>query len=62
MFGLHNLHIEIPFGNGVRMIYICGGLTDLQTFKLFLPPLNRLCLNSIPRRGIFGKSILMQFY
>jgi hypothetical protein len=53
-FSLHNQLVEIPL-RGMEFIRFstCGGLWSLRTLNLLLPPLNKLCLNSIPRRGIY---------
>ena len=32
-------------------LFFGGGLWGLRMVNLFMPPLNKLCLNSIPRQG-----------
>ena len=56
-FGLHNQHVEIPL-QGMEFVRfsICGGLWSLRTVNLFMPPLNKLCLDSIPQQGNLSKS------
>ena len=53
-FSLHKRQVEIPLQG---MEFVCfstrGGLWSLRAVNLFMPPLNKLCLNSIPRRGIY---------
>ena len=53
-FSLHNQLVEIPF-QGMEFVRFstCGGQWGLQTVNLFMPPLTKLCPNSIPRRGIY---------
>jgi hypothetical protein len=56
-FSLYNLYVEIPLqGMEFARFSICGGLWDLRAVNLFTQPLNKLCLNSIPRRGIYRKA------
>ncbi len=47
-FSLHKRHVEIPLRG---MEFVCfstrGGLWGLRIVNLFMPPLNKLCLNSI---------------
>ena len=51
---LQNQHDEIPlWGMELVCFSTCGGLWSLRAVNLFMPPLNKLCLNSIPRRGIY---------
>ena len=53
-FSLQNQFVEIPF-QGMEFVHFftCGGLWSSRTINMFLPPLYKLCLNSIPRRGIY---------
>jgi len=59
-FSLHKRQVEIPLQG---MEFVCfstrGGLWDLLIVNLFMPPHNKLCLNSIPHQGNLLKN--MQF-
>ena len=52
VFGLHKRLVEIPLQG---MEFVCfsthGGLCGLRMVNLFMPPLNKLCINSIPCQG-----------
>ena len=52
-YSLHNGQVEIPL-QGMEFVRFstCGGLWGLRTINLFVPPLNKLCFNSIPCKGI----------
>jgi len=45
------------------MEFICfstrGGLWGLRMVNLFMPPLNKPCLNSIPCKGIYRKTVII---
>ena len=60
-FSLHNRQVEIPLQG---MEFVCfstrGGLWGLRIVNLFMPPPNKLCLNSIPCKGIYRKNRNMQ--
>ena len=52
IFSLHERLVEIPLqGMGTVRFSICSEW-GLQALNLFTPPLNKLCFNAIPRRGI----------
>jgi len=52
-FSLHKKQVEIPLQG---MEFVCfssrGGLWGIRMVNLFMPPLNKFSLNSMPRRGI----------
>jgi hypothetical protein len=67
-FSLHNRQVEIPLQG---MEFVCfstrGGLWGLRIVNLFMPPPNKLCLNSIDFvessiscKGIYRKNRNMQ--
>ena len=39
---------------GMELVHssICGGYWSLRAVNLFMPPLDKLCLNSIPERNL----------
>jgi hypothetical protein len=58
-FSLHNRQVEIPLqGMEPARFFTCGGLWSLRIVNLFMPPPNKLYLNSIPCKGIYWKTVI----
>ena len=60
MISLHKRRVEIPLQGMEFVSYsMCGGYWNLLIVNLFMPPLNILCFDSIPRRGNYRNITLI---